>query len=111
MTVLVLAAHPDDEVLGCGGTMARYVSEGHDVHIAILGEGMTSRFADARQNDRTDVDALHQTSHAAARILGVKHLSLFSLPDNRFDTVPLLEVVKIIERLIDQIQPEVVYTQ
>jgi LmbE family N-acetylglucosaminyl deacetylase len=111
LTILVLAAHPDDEVLGCGGTIARYAVEGHDVDIAILGEGITSRFADRDQAERAEVDHLHRHSRQVANLLGARNLSLFGLPDNRFDTVPILDVVKIIETLVSELKPHVVYTQ
>jgi LmbE family N-acetylglucosaminyl deacetylase len=108
--VLVIAAHPDDEVLGCGGSIARLVREGHEVQIAILGEGLTSRGETREQTARDSVAALHLCSKKAADLLGVDDLHLFELPDNRFDTVPLLDVVKIVEGLLRQLAPEVVYT-
>jgi LmbE family N-acetylglucosaminyl deacetylase len=107
---LVIAAHPDDEVLGCGATAARLVMEGHDVHFAILGEGITSRHAQRADADEGQVAILHRQAHAAAGKLGVKNLVLHKLPDNRFDTVPLLEIVKLVEELIDRLKPEVIYT-
>ena len=110
MKVLVIAAHPDDEILGCGATAARLVSEGHDVHFAILGEGLTSRHPDRAETDGKHLDTLHDQAHAAAAKLGVKSLVLHKLPDNRLDTVPLLEVVKITEGLIDRFTPQVIYT-
>lgn len=111
MNILVLAAHPDDEVLGCGGTMARRAREGHDVFVAILGEGITSRFAQREDAAQEDVDELQGVSGRVADFLGARELFSFGLPDNRFDTVPLLDVVKIVEELIDGLKPEVVYTQ
>lgn len=111
MKVLVLAAHPDDEVLGCGGTMARLAREGHEVHVAILGEGVTSRYQQRDQADRALLEELHARSHDVARLLGARSLSLHQLPDNRFDTVPLLDVVKVIEGLVERLRPEAVYTQ
>ena len=110
MKILVIAAHPDDEVLGCGATAARLVVEGHEVHFAILGEGLTSRHADRSAADAAKLSALHQQAHAAATKLGVRSVTLRKLPDNRLDTVPLLEVVKIVEELVDGLQPEVIYT-
>ncbi|NQT69560.1 MAG: PIG-L family deacetylase [Desulfobacteraceae bacterium] len=108
---LVVAAHPDDEVLGCGGTIARLAQEGHQVYIAILGEGVTSRYAQREEADKTMVATLRAHSHKVKELLCAKDLFIFDLPDNRFDTIPLLEVVKIIESLIERLQPEVVYTQ
>lgn len=110
MSVLVVAAHPDDEVLGCGGTIARLTQEGHDVYIAILGEGVTPRYEKREEADQTLVKELQGRCKKAAGLLGVKDLFLYDLPDNRFDTVPLLDVVKIIEGLIERLQPRVIYT-
>jgi N-acetylglucosamine malate deacetylase 1 len=108
--ILVIAAHPDDEVLGCGATAARLVMEGHDVQFAILGEGMTSRHGDRSEADANQLSTLHQHAHAAAAKLGVKSVTLHKLPDNRLDTVPLLDVVKIVEELVERLKPEVIYT-
>ena len=111
MRHLIIAAHPDDEVLGCGGTMARLAAQGHEVFVAILGEGITSR-SDAREAaDPQQIQVLHACSRKVASHLGAKDVLMFGLPDNRFDTVPLLDVVKIIEKLVDDIQPAVVFTQ
>lgn len=110
MKVLVVAAHPDDEVLGCGGTIARLTREGHDVHIAILGEGITSRYQEREQADRSLVERLHACSRQATEVLGATDLLTYDLPDNRFDTVPMLDVVKVIENLVERFNPEIIYT-
>jgi len=110
MDALIVAAHPDDEVLGCGGTVAGMVREGSSVYIAILGEGITSRYDERERADRGLVDALHARSRQAAGILGAAELFTHNLPDNRFDTVPLLDIVKIVEGLIESLKPEVIYT-
>ena len=110
MNVLVVAAHPDDEILGCGGTMGRLVREGHSVYISILGEGITSRHAQRTAADPVALKALRESSQRAAKLLAVKDLVLHGLPDNRFDTLPLLDIVKAIEELIEHWQPEAVYT-
>jgi len=111
MSILVVAAHPDDEVLGCGGTIVRRVEEGCEVYIAILGEGITSRYEDRDEADQKLVESLKETSREVGTFLGADEVHLRSFPDNRFDTVPLLDVVKSIEDLIDEIEPETVYTQ
>lgn len=110
MKVLVIAAHPDDEILGCGATAARLVAEGHEVHFAILGEGMTSRHASRTETAASQLEDLRRHAHAAAAKVGVNSLSLHGLPDNRLDTLPLLEVVKIVEELVDRHAPAVIYT-
>jgi LmbE family N-acetylglucosaminyl deacetylase len=109
--VLVVAAHPDDEVLGCAGTIARLAREGHDVYIAILGEGVTSRYAQREAADQENLKTLQAQSCAVARLLGAQDPFMFGLPDNRFDSVPLIEVIKIIEDVIAKVNPSVVYTQ
>jgi len=110
MKVLVVAAHPDDEVLGCGGTIAHLAQAGHEVEIAILGEGITSRYEEREQADAKLLEALHGRAREVGKMLGAAKVSLFSLPDNRFDTVPLLKVIKIVESLVERIQPHTIYT-
>lgn len=110
MKILTIAAHPDDEVLGCGGTIARLTKEGHAVSIAVLGEGITSRYSRQEDADKKVVRDLQKRSHQVAKLLGVKDLQIFDLPDNRFDTVPLLDIVKILEGLIEKINPECIFT-
>lgn len=111
-TVLVIAAHPDDEVLGCGGTMRRHADAGDRVVCAILGEGVTSRRGDRESSLSADAGTLGELAsdaYRASSILGVARLELAGLPDNRFDSVDLLDVIKIIEKLIDEEQPSIVY--
>ena len=109
-SVLIVAAHPDDEILGCGGTMARLAREGHEVRIAILAEGMSSRYPQREDADQQQLRHLHARAQQAADKVGAKELVLCKLPDNRLDTVPLLDVVKLVEELVTRFHPEVVYT-
>ena len=74
-----------------------------------MGEGITSRVADRSDADAKQLDQLRRQAFAAEKI-GVKNVILHQLPDNRLDTVPLLEVVKLVEELVDRIKPESVYT-
>jgi LmbE family N-acetylglucosaminyl deacetylase len=110
MSVLVVAAHPDDEILGCGGTMTRLAREGHEVRIAILAEGMSSRYAHREDADARQQQHLHAQAQQAADKVGAKELVLCKLPDNRLDTVPLLDVVKTVEELVARFRPETIYT-
>lgn len=105
--MFVIAAHPDDEVLGCGGTIAKAVAAGVDVSVLLLGEGPTSREDSSAVSER-----IHATDSAqiAAQTLRVTNIYYGALPDNKFDTVPLLEVVKIIEKYVEKIQPDLVIT-
>ena len=110
-TILVIAAHPDDEVLGCGGTMARLALEGNNVFTLILGEGVTSR---DRKRDlakrENEIAELKKQAENANRILGVKKVYTFDFPDNRFDTVPLLDIIKTIEEIKEALKPDIVFT-
>ena len=109
-TVLTIVAHPDDEVLGCGGTLARLAQEGHDIHIAILAEGMTSRSVDRDATDPHQLLRLHACAEKAAAQIGARRPVLLKLPDNRLDTLPLLDIIKHVEELVDNIRPDVIYT-
>ncbi len=109
--VLVVAAHPDDEVLGCGATIARHAKAGDEVHVVILAEGVTSRDRTrARQEHSADLSELAKAAHAANKILGVQSLLLHDLPDNRLDSIDLLDIVKLLEDCIQTIRPDILYT-
>src|SRR5579872_3036765 len=106
--VAAIVAHPDDEILGCGGTLRRHVLGGDEVSIIILADGESSRDTEA---DFADSVARRGTAaHKAAGIIGAKHLVLHRLPDNRLDGELLLDVVKVVEKHIDEIRPHIVYT-
>jgi len=108
-SILVLAAHPDDEVLGCGGTIAKFADEGAKVHVAFLADGVL-----AREGGAVSHVAALGTRRAAAQkacgILGVASLSFGDFPDNRMDAVALLDVTKAAEALIARHQPQAVFT-
>lgn len=110
MSILVIAAHPDDEVLGCGGAISKFVSQKEDVYITILGQGFTSRLANPDTADQNEIQALHEQSKKAATFLGAKDLFMYNLPDNRFDSLPLLDIIKPVENLIHQLKPQTIYT-
>ncbi len=110
-TILVIAAHPDDEVLGCGGTMARLAMEGNDVYTLILGEGVTSRDKKRdRINREKDLGELKNHIIEANKLLGVKKTYTFDFPDNRFDTVALLDIIKAIEEVKGDVSPDIMFT-
>jgi len=110
-TILVIAAHPDDEVLGCGGTIARHADMGDDVHIVIVADGLSSRQAGADRNmPSAALEAHWDCARAAAAKLGASTPVFLGLPDNRLDTVALLDVVQVLEAEVARIAPSVVYT-
>jgi LmbE family N-acetylglucosaminyl deacetylase len=107
--VLVVAAHPDDEILGCGGTMARHADQGDEVRILILAEGSTSRAAVRDPSDPT-ISLLRTAAAAAADIVGAKPPRFGGFPDQRLDSVDALDITKVIEDEIETAAPSVVYT-
>jgi len=101
--ILIVGAHPDDEILGVGGTILKHVKNGDQVKILILGDGEISR-------ETGDIAKRQNQAQIAAMSLGVKDLILEKLPDNQFDSVPLLTIVKIVEKAIMEFKPEIIYT-
>lgn len=108
MSVLCVAAHPDDEILGVGGTLARHAEAGEDVHVCILSDGVTSRY-DEQDTAQEEINQRRSRARKACETLGAT-ISLHGLPDNRFDTVPLLDIVQTVESEIESHDPDVVYT-
>lgn len=106
----MVAAHPDDEVLGCGGTIARLSGEGHEVYVALLGEGATSRYPRREDANQCVLEALRDSALRAAECLGVRRVFFYQLPDNLFDTVPLLDIVKTVEDVVASVRPDVIFT-
>lgn len=110
--IMIVVAHPDDELLGLGATMHKLISAYKvQTHVVILGEGITSR-----SNDR-DVDlwkkelATHRENiKNAQKAIGYHSNSIFDFPDNRFDAVALLDIIKVIEKEKATFQPEVIFT-
>jgi LmbE family N-acetylglucosaminyl deacetylase len=110
-TALVIAAHPDDEVLGFGATIARMTEEGWQVHVFIAAEGITGRSKERNQwPSRDALEDLNKSAMAANKILGSSSLQLNSLPDNRMDSVALLDIVKLLELEIERYKPSIVFT-
>lgn len=109
---MVVVAHPDDELLGLGATMNKLIVEiGIQTHVVILGEGITSR-SDKRDSVawRKELD-IHKTNiHLAQKAIGYHSVSIFDFPDNRFDTVALLDIIKVVEKEKQSFNPDVIFT-
>lgn len=123
LRVLVVAAHPDDDVLGMGGTILKHSKRGDIVRIIYLATGITSRRSSGHHNSPRyeisekekklmldEIANLRKNATKASKILKVNSIGFFDFPDNEMDTVPLLKIVKTIEKEIEKFQPEVVYT-
>lgn len=110
-TVLALFAHPDDEVLGCGGTLARHAASGDRVVALFLADGETARqtrYDPAAFNSQ--IVRRQEAARAAAGILGCDPPRFLAFPDNRLDSLPLLDVVQAIQAKLGDLVPDVVYT-
>lgn len=107
-SILVVAAHPDDEVLGCGGTLAKLAAQGASIHVAFLADGVTSRVGEPAHG--AGVAARREAARKVCAILGVQGVSFGDLPDNRLDTVALLEVTQAVEALVRAHGPDTVFT-
>jgi len=109
--ILIVAAHPDDEVLGCFGTVARLIKEGYEAYTLILGEGKTSR-DDKRVTEarKDDIEILNSEIKKANDTIDIKKVFVESFPDNRFDSVDLLDIVKVISKVKEEVQPDIIFT-
>ena len=105
-TVLVVAAHADDEALGCGGTIARHVAEGDTVHAVFLSDGVSSR----QGVESSELDRRLAASEQARKVLGIAKTFFLGLPDNRLDGLPLIEIIQPLERIIRKLNPQIIYT-
>ena len=109
--ILIVASHPDDEVLGCFGTVARLIKEGYEAYTLILGEGKTGR-DDKRdiESKKEEIEILNGEIEKANSLIGVKKVFVESFPDNRFDSVDLLDIIKIISKVKEEIKPDIIFT-
>lgn len=109
INTLIIAAHPDDEVLGCGGTIAKLANEGGLVHVAFLADGVFSR-ENSQKDQQKELNDRRAAAQKACGILGVKSVSFGDFPDNKMDVAALLEIVKAVEELISKYQPDTLFT-
>ena len=109
-SILVVAAHPDDEALGCGGTMGRSACVGARVRPAFLADGVSSRGRTLRPRDPRKLAARRAAAEKACALLGASAEFFGDFPDNRLDTVPLLSLAQCVEALIAKHRPEMLLT-
>ena len=108
-SILVVAAHPDDEVLGCGGTLAKLADQGAIIHVAFLADGVSSR-AGEKAKQQEELQLRRAAAQTACDILRVKSVSFGDFPDNRMDTVALLDMTQAVEGVIAEHRPDTVFT-
>jgi len=101
MKILILAAHPDDEVLGCGGSIVKWSREGHEVYVHILSEGTTAQY------DSSKIVVKRNNAELVKDILRIKKYYFSDYPDAKLDTIPLLELTKTISKVVEEVQPEI----
>ena len=107
--ILVIAAHPDDEVLGMGGTIAKYASRGDEVAVLIVTDGSTSQYRNDPKLQEIMRAKKAETTNCAA-VLGVKHVFYGELPDMKLDVTPHIDINRVIENAINDFQPSIVFT-
>jgi LmbE family N-acetylglucosaminyl deacetylase len=103
--VLVVAAHSDDEALGCAGTIAKHIADGDKVNVIFMTDGVGSR-----ESKEKDAQERQVAAQNAGEILGVTSSQYFNFPDNKMDSVPLLDVTRAVEETISELKPDVIYT-
>ena len=110
--ILVVVAHPDDELLGLGATMHKLISEYNcQIRAVILGEGITSRSGERDPERWKEELKIHKQNIELARTaIGYESVGIYNFPDNRFDSVALLDIVKVIEKEKDSFKPEIIFT-
>lgn len=101
--VLVVAAHPDDEIIGCGGTMAKHVRNKDEVNVLFLADGESSRF-------NKNIKSRRKMAESANKIIGTKSLKFLNLRDNQLDSYTLLKIIKKVEDCINKVKPDIIYT-
>ena len=110
--IMLVVAHPDDELLGLGATMNKLIKKHNStVHVVILGEGITSR-SDVRNTDawQKELEKHRSNIKNAQAAIGYQSLSIYDFADNRFDSVDLLDIIKVIEKEKEKFGPQIIFT-
>ncbi|MEQ1733082.1 MAG: PIG-L family deacetylase [Bacteroidia bacterium] len=110
--IMLVVAHPDDELLGLGATMNKLITEhGATIHVVILGEGITSRSNQRNEQEWQKELAIHkQNIEEAQKCIGYQSVSIYDFPDNRFDSVTLLDLIKVVEKEKESFSPQIIFT-
>lgn len=108
--ILVVAAHPDDELLGLGGTIRRLANAGKEIHAVILAEGITSRSDKRDEANQEELVQLKEDAMRAATIVGYQSIEFCGFPDNRMDGVDLLDIIKVVSKYVEKYNPDTIFT-
>ena len=105
MNILVIAAHPDDEVLGMGGTIRKYAKKNHKIHLCVVSEGATAQYSDKKM-----IQVREKACKNSGKILGITKYDFLGFPDMKLDTIPHLEINQKLEKIIKKSKPTLVFT-
>ena len=123
MKILVIVAHPDDEVLGVGGTMLKHIENGDHVRAVFMATGISARRSSGYknvaiyENDKSEIEKMNNEIRIiqndvknACNILKINDIKFHKFPDNEMDSIPLLKIIKIVESEITDMNPDIIYT-
>ena len=111
--ILIVGAHQDDEVLGCGGLIVKLIKKGAKIKLVTLADGVSSRFkSNSIKNIKLHTAIKKRTTEAkrALQFLGINDYYFGKFSDNKMDELPLLDIIKVIEKQIDEFKPNVILT-
>jgi len=105
MNILVIAAHPDDEVLGMGATIQKLNKENHKIHLCVVSEGATAQYKDSKM-----IEIRKKSCIKSGKLLGISTFDFLEFPDMRLDSIPQIEINIKLEKIVQKYKPEIVYT-
>ena len=107
---LIVAAHPDDDILGCGGLLSKLTSSGESVRVIFIAEGTTCRYNNITEKVKNEIASRNQCGINALKILGVSDYNFYNFPCGRLDVEPIIDIAKVIEKEIENYKPKTVLT-
>ncbi len=102
--ILVIVAHPDDEVLGAGATLSRLAQEGHDIHVCILCESSSPRY------ENNMVDILKENAYHAGKVLGIKGFDFYDLANVKTNSISMKTFLRCIRETLEKVKPKIIFT-